>query len=559
MTALFRNGGRRILALWFPHLPSDRIFRRRLGRSWRCRRQPVQPPLVFSWHENNTQRIATLDERAEALALRVGMGIADARAMHPAIEVLEAEPEADRKVLEGLADWCDRYTPLVALDPPDGLYLDITGCAHLFGGEKPMLDDLLMRLFEQGFDVRAGLASTPGAAWAAARFGAASAIPGEVGTGSPAGIAPKEIIAAGEEETLLAPLPLAALRLDAAVIRSLESVGLRTAGAILSAPRAPLVRRFGRELLMRLDQAVGRLEEAISPRLPVPPLSVERALAEPIVLSEEIESLVGLLAGTLKTDLERRDEGARRLQLALFRVDAAVCRIEIGTSRPLREPRLIKRLFHERLAVLGSEIDAGFGFELVRLSALAVAPFAIEQTDLSGRANDDGEALALFADRVRARLGREALSVPAAVASHLPERAVRLAPFAEAGVPLAAADAGFSSATAQDEGPAAAAATEGRVRPVRLLRRPEPVDVSASEVPEGPPKTFRWRRAIHRVTRAEGPERIAPEWWRQDDQTPTRDYFRIEDGDGRRFWLFRQGLYGAAAAPPRWFIHGIFA
>ena len=450
MTALFRNGGRRILALWFPHLPSDRIFRRRLGRSWRCRRQPVQPPLVFSWHENNTQRIATLDERAEALALRVGMGIADARAMHPAIEVLEAEPEADRKVLEGLADWCDRYTPLVALDPPDGLYLDITGCAHLFGGEKPMLDDLLMRLFEQGFDVRAGLASTPGAAWAAARFGAASAIPGEVGTGSSAGIAPKEIIAAGEEETLLAPLPLAALRLDAAVIHSLESVGLRTAGAILSAPRAPLVRRFGRGLLMRLDQAVGRLEEAISPRLPVPPLSVERALAEPIVLSEEIESLVGLLAGTLKTDLERRGEGARRLQLALFRVDAAVCRIEIGTSRPLREPRLIKRLFHERLAVLGSEIDAGFGFELVRLSALAVAPFAIEQTDLSGRANDDGEALALFADRVRARLGREALSVPAAVASHLPERAVRLAPFAEAGVPLAAADADFSSATAQD-------------------------------------------------------------------------------------------------------------
>ena len=171
-----------------------------------------------------------------------------------------------------------------------------------------------------------------------------------------AGIAPKEIIAAGEEETLLAPLPLAALRLDAAVIRSLESVGLRTAGAILSAPRAPLVRRFGRGLLMRLDQAVGRLEEAISPRLPVPPLSVERALAEPIVLSEEIESLVGLLAGTLKTDLERRGEGARRLQLALFRVDAAVCRIEIGTSRPLREPRLIKRLFHERLAVLGSEI-----------------------------------------------------------------------------------------------------------------------------------------------------------------------------------------------------------
>ncbi|TIM48545.1 MAG: DNA polymerase Y family protein [Mesorhizobium sp.] len=407
---------------------------------------------MISHRQANAQRIAALDERAEALHLKRGMGIADARAMHPSIDVVEADPEADRRLLESLADWCDRYTPLVALDAADGLFLDVTGCTHLFGGERSMLDDILSRFFYQGFDVRAGLAATPGAAWAVA------------------------------------------------------------------------------------------------------PLSVERHLAEPIMLTDEIERLVKMLATTLKVDLERRGEGARRLALLLFRVDGAVSRIAVGTSRPLREPLLIQKLFHERLAALEQDIDAGYGFDLVRLSVLSAAAFDMQQADLAGETRDDGADIALFADRIRARLGDSAVLKPVAVESHLPERAVATLPFAEAPQRVSPPK---KPDKIQDTKPGFRPE-----RPIRLFRSPEPIEVPATEMPEGPPMNFRWRRALYRVARAEGPERIAPEWWREaagQEDAPTRDYFRIEDSDGRRYWLYRQGLYGASQVPPRWFMHGVFA
>ena len=316
----------------------------------------------------------------------------------------------------------------------------------------------------------------------------------------------------------------------------------------MSAPRAPLARRFGRGLLVRLDQALGRLDEAVSPRLPVPPLSVERQLAEPISMTADIESLVAMLAATLKTDLDRRGEGARSLQLLLFRVDGAVSRIAVGTSRPLREPRLIQKLFHERLTALEGDIDAGYGFDLVRLSVLAAASLEARQGDLAGETDDDDD-LALFADRVRARLGEQAMLKPVLVESHIPERAMMALPFAEA-----ASRSGERAGAAMPPRPSA-----WPERPIRLFRHPEPVDVAATEVPEGPPLYFHWRRALYRVARSEGPERIAPEWWREEAGTPTRDYFRVEDEAGRRYWLYRQGLYGAAGAVPRWFMHGLFA
>ena len=456
------------------------------------------------------------------------MGVADARAMHPGIEIVEADPAADRRLLESLADWCDRYTPLVALDGPDGLFLDITGCAHLFGGEKALLDDLLARFFHQGFDVRAGLASTPGAAWATARFR------------SP------EIVEPGGEERVLEPLPLAALRLEPATVSGLESVGLRNAGSVLRSPRAPLARRFGATLMTRIDQALGRIEEAISPRLPVAPLSVERHLAEPIGLMEDIERLVLLLATSLRADLERRGEGARALQLLLFRVDGMVSRIGVGTSRPLRAPDLIARLFHERLTALEDALDAGYGFDLVRLSVLAAASFDMVQTDLAGEVCGNDEDLALFADRVGARLGADVVQKPVLVASHLPERAV-------AAMPFAAAVGAAMPARAKHSPPAT------QERPIRLLTHPEPVEVVAAEMPEGPPARFRWRRVLYDVVRAEGPERIAPEWWREEADAPTRDYFRVEDGAGRRYWLFRRGFYGTGDTGPRWFMQGLFA
>ncbi|WP_245444857.1 Y-family DNA polymerase [Pseudaminobacter soli (ex Li et al. 2025)] len=486
--------------------------------------QAPRPPLVISHREKNAQRIAALDEQAERLRLKPGMGIADARAMHPGIEVVEADPAADRRLLEGLADWCDRYTPLVALDGADGLFLDITGCTHLFGGEKALLDDLLARFFHQGFDVRAGLASTPGAAWAVARFR------------SP------DIVEPGAEEKMLEPLPLAALRLESVTIAGLESVGLRNAGAILRSPRAPLARRFGAALLARIDQALGRIEEAISPRLPVAALSVERHLAEPVGLIEDIERLVLLLATSLKTDLERRGEGARALQLLLFRVDGVVSRISVGTSRPQRAPAQIARLFHERLAALEDVLDAGYGFDLVRLSVLAAAPFDMAQTDLAGDVLQGEEDLALFVDRISARLGTEAVHRPVTVESHLPERAVARQSYAMT-----------VGATALRVMPAAAE------RPIRLLAHPEQIEVMAAEIPEGPPARFRWRRVLYDVVRAEGPERIAAEWWLENVESPTRDYFRVEDAAGRRYWLFRQGFYGEDKAGPCWFMQGLFS
>jgi protein ImuB len=553
----FRKERRRILSLWFPQLSTERLLRQRLGRSWRSRPPQDRPPLVVSHQDNNTQRIAALDEQAARLRLKPGMGIADARAMYPAIEIVAADPEADSKLLKALADWCDRYTPLVALDGTDGLFLDITGCAHLFGGEEAMLDEMLARFFEQGFRTRAGLASTPGAAWAAARF----SLDGTIHEGN--------------EQFFLETRPLAALRLEPETIASLESVGLRTVGSILTAPRAPLARRFGAMLLLRLDQALGEVEEIISPRLPVPPFSVERHLAEPIGTIEDIERLVFLLARSLKHDLERRAEGARLFELLLFRVDGAVTRLSAGASLPLREPQSISRLFHERLAALGAVLDPGYGFDLVRFSAFETVAMDTPQADLGGETRTASEDVALFSDRVRARLGRNAMLMPLLVESHLPERAASLVPAdmepRERKLPATPGkDIDFSPSRRTPE------------RPLRLFHRPEPVDVPATEVPEGPPLNFRWRRAMHRVARAEGPERIGPEWWldgipeveieKGDDREEkerlaveaetgrlTRDYFRVEDTDGRRYWLFREGLYDAEGASPRWYLQGISA
>jgi len=493
------------------------------------------------------------------------MGIADARAMYPAIEIVAEDVEADRRLLEALADWCDRYTPLVALDGRDGLFLDITGCAHLFGGEEAMLDGLLASFFEQGFRTRAGIASTPGAAWAAARF----SLPGK-------------ILQEGDECAFLESLPLAALRLETRTIASLESVGLRSVGTVLAAPRAPLARRFGAMLLLRLDQALGEVEEVISPRLPVAPFSVERQLAEPIGLIEDIERLVPQLARSLKRDLERRGEGARLFALLLFRVDGAVTRIAARASLPLREPVAIARLFGERLAALSDALDPGYGFDLVRLSAFETAALDTPQADLGGGAVAASEDVALFSDRVRARLGRTAMLKPLLAESHLPERAASLVPAAGDPPERKAPDAPRRSV---DFSPSRRAPE----RPLRLFSRPEPIDVPVTEVPEGPPLNFRWRRAMHRVARAEGPERIAPEWWlhgkpevkadeigkdeerreaeREEAEREavaaetartTRDYFRVEDTDGHRFWIYREGLYRKDAAP-RWYLQGVSA
>jgi protein ImuB len=506
----------RYLSLWLRCLSTDRLRRARCATP--------DDALVVAGLRDNALRLVALDDAAMALALRRGMPLADARAMHPSLRVAEEDVQADRRLLTKICDWCQRWTPLTALDPPDGVFLDISGCAHLFGGEQGMLDDVLHRFGRFGFHVRAAIADSVGAAWAVAHFG------------TDAGA----IVSPGTAREAIAALPLAALRLDEETAEALASVGLKRVADILDLPRAPLSARFGSRLLERLEQALGRLEEPISPLLPVAPYVAERAFPEPIGRIEDVEAITLALARRLKPLLEQRGEGARRLELALFRTDGAVKRVEAGASRPLRDPDRIAELFAERFSALGDELDPGFGFDLVRLSALSAeaAPAIAMQF---GESVED-EDLARLVDRLGARLGQARVLRIVAGNAWLPEQAA-------AAVPL--------HCTAPAESADAPPETPAPTRPLRLFEQPEPIEAVA-EVPDGPPIRFRWRRALHQVVRAEGPERIAPSWWSADPK-PTRDYYRVEDETGQRYWLFREGLFALETMHPRWFLHGLFA
>ncbi|CAD7023983.1 DNA polymerase Y family protein [Pseudorhizobium halotolerans] len=501
------------------------MARRRWGGSWRLAGRPDHPPLLCSGRRDNGVRLTALDELAVELGLREGQGLAEARAIHPAIDVAEEDPAADRALLEAIADWCDRYTPLVALDGSDGLFLDITGCAHLFGGEQVLLDDILLRLFQMGFKVQGAISGSPGLSWAASRFGAGG------------------VIADSAAQEVLEALSVACLRIEADTIAALNKLGLKRVGDLISMPRAPLARRFGSQVLLRLDQALGHEEEPISPRRPVAFLSVERKLAEAIQAEEDILELASRIAQSLCSSLEARGAGGRVFELVLFRVDGRVFRIVAGASRPLRNPQRIARLFAERLKSVHDELDAGFGFELLRLNVLQHDSYEASQDNLLGKAS--GEApLADLIDRVSARLGDDVLQAFQFRESHIPERAV----FA---YPALGHDAG-------NEGRQNPAVTTGRERPLRLLSRPEPVEAFAAIVPDGPPSRFRWRRVLHDVARAEGPERISPEWWLDQEAGQERDYFKLEVASGHRFWVYRQGHYSSDYRPT-WHMHGIFA
>jgi protein ImuB len=517
------TGGQRILSLYFPLLATDRIARIRWGQSWRSRGRPDHPPVVCAGHVRNAVRIVAVDEEARRAGLRHGQGVTDARAMIPDVDVIDAEPVADRAFLEGIADWCDRYTPLVALDGADGLFLDITGSAHLFGGEKSLFDDILIRLFHMGIEARGAVSSAPGLSSAVARFGA------------PDIIAPE-----GAEEALIR-LSVRALRLPEETIELLVKSGLKQVGDLLGQPRAPLARRFGSMLMLRLDQALGFEEEAISPRRPIAALSTERRLSEPIVDEDNILLLLGKLGDSLKRHLETTGEGGKLFELLLFRVDGKVFSIRAGAAMPVRDPGRIVALFKARLSAIHDDLDAGYGFETLRLNVLQAAPFAQLQPDFQGRNRED-ETLADFIDQMSARFGSEILTVPVLFQSHVPERAGRLLPVTD--VTRGDGDPAFYDGMA--------------ARPLRLFAHPEPVETTA-EIPDGPPRSFRWRRTHFRVSRAEGPERIASEWWIDGEAAPARDYFRIEDEDGRRYWLYREGLYERGPDHPRWFIQGVFA
>lgn len=514
------NPPRRILSLVLPFLSTDRIARLSLGRNWRSGK-PAEQPLAVVAKIKSAMRLTALNAAAFRLGLIRGQALAEARAIYPPLEAVEADPAANALLLDEIADWADRYTPLVATDGADGLMLDITGCAHLFGGEAALVVDLLARLEPQGFAACAAIADTPGAASAAARF------------------IEQAVVEPGCAAEMLKPLPMQALRLPAETVAMLERVGLKRIGQIIGEPRAPLAARFGAGLIQRLDQTLGFEEEAVSPRRPMPELMAERCFAEPISLVDDIAAAVLSLAGTLAHRLEERGAGGRSFELALYRIDGVVSRTTIGTGRPLRTPRLIGELFAEKFEMLGEDFDAGYGFEMMRLSVLAADDDTPAQIDLAGEADGNSD-LARLIDRIGVRLGLDRIVRLSPRESHLPERSV------------AAISAVHGSAALAWSEPIL---DEPLDRPLRLFARAEPVETIA-EIPEGPPLRFRWRRALYEVVRAEGPERIAAEWWREDGLT--RDYYRVEDRTGHRFWLYREGLYEREAAAPRWFLHGMF-
>jgi len=496
--------------VWLPSFATDRIERER--------RPPAPEPRATLLAIGNRRLLAAVNAVAAREGLRPGLALADARALVPELVVAPATPDEDARALARLAAWCGRFSPWTAPEGEDGLFLDITGCAHLFGGEAALRADLLARLGALGFAARAAIAATPGAAWALARQGDG----GDIARQGDGG----DIARQGGGEGDLAGLPVTALRLPDALAADLIRLGLATVGAVEAVPRPALVRRFGPLLVRRLDQIFGRLDEPIAPLAPVAPLRVRQAFAEPIAAPEQIAAVARDLIETLCARLAAEEKGLRRLALVFFRVDGTRLEASVATARPLRDSRRLTRLIGERLATL----DPGFGIDLALAEARRAEPLGAAQPALlcsTTAASDD--ALADLVDRLAVRCGPDAVLRLGPRESHVPERAVgRIAPLA-----------------------AAPAFPPGPTRPLRLFARPEPVS-ALGDGPDTAPEALTWRQTLLRLRRAEGPERIAPEWWRDAEGAPARDYWRVEDEAGRRFWLYRE-------APGRWFLQGVFA
>jgi protein ImuB len=481
--------------------------------------------------------IHALNPAARAAGLRRGQTQADARAMIPQLIGKPADPAADARALTALAVWAERWSPSVSVDPSDegleGLFLDVTGAAHLFGGEAALAAQIRDRLAEAGARARVALAPTPGAAWALARWG------------DPQGHAP--IVT---DETLrdrLAPLPVEALRLDDRTLTQARRFGLKRIGDLYPMPRAGLARRFrdgaGVGLVQRLDQALGFAGEALVPVRPPPKYRAWQAWMEPVGDIEGVEARLTELATDLAAPLVRDGQGAKALTLTGFRSDGRTTSLSVRMGRPGRDPAIWLRLFRE--AGLG-RLELGFGLDALMLTADTVEPMVARQGVLESEAEaQQAESLAALIDRLTARLGEDRVLTPEPVDSWVPERAERWRP--ALGQPLVAPGG-----------------TDGR-RPILLLDPPELVEAIA-ELPDGAPARFTWRRLSRRVTRADGPERLSPEWWRprpDGRQVRTRDYYRVEDDAGGRYWLFREGLYGReySGAPeeraPSWWMHGV--
>ncbi|MHB0726985.1 DNA polymerase Y family protein (plasmid) [Roseomonas mucosa] len=495
--------GRRFLVLQLPQLATDRV---------RHAEPTLQGQPLACWATVGNRRVLTAVD-APGTRLHPGQALADAQAMHPELVLRPAEPEADLALLERLALWGLRFTPLSAADPPDGLVLDITGCADLFGGEAPLLARVSAGLGRGGIAARAVIASVVEVAAALARAGRHGMI-----------------LPAGQERAVIDALPLPLLRLSQDCLAGLHRLGLQRVGDVLRQPRAPLARRFGRELLDALDAVMGERPRPMIPvRLP-PEHEVVGNFVEPVVTRPGIDRAVDRLLDQLCERLAEAGQGARQVTLRAFRVDGDVQELTIGTGLPTRTPAHLRRLFAEVL----ERLEPDLGFERIILQADVTNPFTVAQDGIASISADRQRAreeLGQLLDRLGQRLPLWRLS-PAE--SHWPERAVRqLEAFAEV---------------------RRSGAWPGLAHPVRLLSRPVPLMVVAA-VPDGPPARVRLDGTVHAVLWAEGPDRIEAEWWREPEERPGRDYYRVALVSGARLWIGRAGAY-RPGKPTRWFLHG---
>ncbi|MGB1215933.1 MAG: Y-family DNA polymerase [Pikeienuella sp.] len=492
---MFDGIRRRVASLWFPRLASDRVLRLR----------PIEGPFVQTLKQQNANRIYCLNVAARQQGLHEGMPYADARAFCPNLQSQAAQPEQDQRFLHTLRRWATRYCPWVGLEGKDGLVMDVSGATHLFGGEAAMLADMRLRLMRAGLSVQIGLADTRGAAWALAHYSE--------------GIAPSDTAL-----DTLADLPVAALRIEDSISIGLQRLGLRSIGDLAKVARAPLTRRFGPGLLLRLDQALGAQSEEISPYADPPHYAVRMTLPEPIGLLSDVMAGTERLLVQLCAKLKKQEMSARNLCITLRRVDQGHQQVDLRLARPLRDPQRILPLFERGL----SEVDAGFGIDQLRLVATQVETLPVQQiSHVSGGGKDKLDDLI---SRLGTRIGLENIQRFLPADSHIPERGFIVAP-----VIYSHPESGWACT---------------QPRPICLFPS-EPITGTGAR----PPTRFRWRGMSLTTGHATGPERITPEWWLEDEnwRSGLRDYWRVETREGRRLWLFY------TPQDPGWFVQGEFA
>ena len=525
----------RIVSVWLPRWPIKRFL---AAQAISPAGKPIDPerPFVLAIPATGGLRIAAMNETAEDAGIVVGDPVADARAKADSLQVRAADSADDDAALHRLALWATRYTPTASPwteeNGADGFFLDIEGAAHLFGGEESLLAYLAGRLDWLGLPARLAIADTPGMAWALSHFAEAA----------------QSILSAGGEAAALAAMPIEALRLSGETRALLRRLGFKSVGALLDKPRAPFAARFADELLRRLDQALGRRDEPLIPVTAPPVYHSLNYLLDPVVSQQAIVARACRLMQHLVHVLVRDEVGARALRLSLYGVDGTVETVDIGLTSPTRSVPHVARLIDLKLEALAAMHHDGFGFEAIGLAVTRAESMPGRQIELNisstrSPPQDDAERGAALIDALRQRLGPDRVRQFEAVPRHIPECAETLTE--------------INGETLQNW-----SIEEEQTRPLLLLPQAEPTEVTAL-IPDGPPRRFRWRGVTYDITGAQGPERIADEWWRapypSQAEAHTRDYYLVEDGEGHRFWLYREGLYGRETATPRWFVHGLFA